>query len=356
MNFWKQIKKPVIGLAPADGITDAAFRHIVAKYGQPSVIYTEFVPCNGLVRGIKRLLEDFIYSPEERPIVAQVFGAIPENFYKMAIIVAELGFDGIDINMGCPDKSVTKKQGAGAALIDQPQLAGEIVKAVKKGISDWTEGKEVDDLELETGFIKQIKKQSKRQLREQINGENKREPIPVSIKTRIGVNQAITEEWIKYLLETQPQVIAIHGRTLKQLYKGKADWGEIGKATAIAKGSQTKILGNGDINSYQQAVGKIKKYGVDGVLIGRGSFGNPWIFRKNYHPSVREKLTVMIEQAQVFNKTFKDKPFIDLRKHFGWYCRGFPGAKKLREKLVRIDSLQELTLILSSFEETLKPT
>jgi len=300
-NFWQKLKQPIIGLAPMDGITDAAFRYIVAKHGHPSVIYTEFVSVNGLLRAYEKLKQDLIFNKIERPIIAQLFGAKPENFYKAAKIAAKLGFDGIDINMGCPDKSVVNKQGAGSALINQPELAQEIILKTKQAVS-----------------------------------------IPVSVKTRIGIDKPITQEWIKNLLKTKPSAIAIHGRTLKQMYTGKADWREIGKAVKLAKNTNTKIIGNGDIKSYQQAKEKIKKYKVDGVLIGRAALGNPWIFQNKIQPTVQMKLDIMLEQAKLFTKLLPNKPFYNLRKHFAWYCKGFPQAKALREQLMKTNSLQDL--------------
>ncbi len=132
-GFWKKLKKPIMVLAPMANVTDAAFRQIIAKYGKPDVMYTEFVACDGLMSaGQKKLLVDFMYTEAERPIVAQIFGSKPENFYKTALLIQELGFDGIDINMGCPDRNV-EKQGAGACLMKNPQLAQEIIRATKRG-------------------------------------------------------------------------------------------------------------------------------------------------------------------------------------------------------------------------------
>jgi len=309
-DFWNNLKAPIIGLAPMDGITDAAFRYITAKHGQPSVIYTEFVSVNGLLRAYEKLKQDLIFNKIERPIIAQLFGAKPENFYKAAKIAVKLGFDGIDINMGCPDKSVVNKQGAGAALINKPKLAQEIILKTKQAVK----------------------------------------PIPVSVKTRIGIDKPITQEWIKCLLQTKPSAIVIHGRTLTQMYAGQADWQEIAKAVKLAENTSTKILGNGDIKSYQQAIEKIEKYKVDGVLIGRAALGNPWIFQNKIQPTIKLKFDVMLEQAQVFTKILPNKPFYNLRKHFAWYCKGFPKAKALREQLMKTNSLQDLKTVLKEFK------
>ena len=344
-GFWEELSKPIIGLSPMDGVTDAAFRYITAKYGHPSVIFTEFIPVEGVCRGVMRLMDDFKYNEIERPIVAQVFGSNPESFYKVSFLVAALGFNGIDINMGCPDKSVSLKQGAGAGLILKPQLAKEIIRGCQSGIDDFAKGKMLADVGLPPVLLQYIQ--------EGRGGEvpiGERVKIPVSVKTRLGFDSVIIKDWIKDLLEAQPAVITVHGRTLKQMYRGSADWDAIAQSAEIAKGSETLILGNGDINDYQEALRKIEQYGVDGVLIGRTAFGNPWIFNENIslHPT-EERLKVMVEQAKYFSQVLKNKPFINMRKNFGWYCRGFTGAPQLRESLMEAVRIDEVELIVDKF-------
>lgn len=345
-GFWEKLSKPIIGLSPMDGVTDAAFRYITAKYSHPSVIFTEFIPVEGICRGILRLMDDFKYSELERPIVAQVFGSNPESFYKVSFLVAFLGFDGVDINMGCPDKSVSLKQGAGAGLILKPQLAKEIIAACKYGIDDFADGKKLGDVGLPPVLSRYV---------QSIKGEDnvpggERVKIPVSVKTRLGFDSVIIEDWIKDLLEARPAAITIHGRTLKQMYSGSADWDSIAKAVKVSQGSSTLILGNGDIKDYQEALQKIEQYGLSGVLIGRASFGNPWVFQKDSdnHP-MQERLKVMVEQAQYFARFLKNKPFINMRKNFGWYCRGFDGASQLRTNLMEAVSLDDVMLIVDNF-------
>jgi tRNA-dihydrouridine synthase len=345
-GFWEKLSKPIIGLSPMDGVTDAAFRYITAKYGHPSVTFTEFIPVEGVCRGVLRLMDDFKYSEIERPIVAQVFGSNPESFYKVSFLVAALGFDGIDINMGCPDKSISLKQGAGAGLILKPQLAKEIVRACQAGITDFANGKKLADIGLPSALLHYV---------QSIKGEDEvpggeRVEIPVSVKTRLGFDSVIIEDWVKDLLEAQPAVIIIHGRTLKQMYRDSADWDSIARAARIAQGSNILILGNGDIKDYQEALQKIEQYDVSGVLIGRASFGNPWVFNKNSNDhSTEEKLRVMVEQAQYFAQFLKNKPFVNMRKNFGWYCRGFEGASQLRTNLMEAVSLDDVTLIVDNF-------
>ena len=328
-GFWKKLsrsasggKKPIFALAPMANVTDAAFRFIIAKYGKPDVMFTEFVACDGLMSpGRDKLLVDFMYTDAERPIVAQIFGSKPDNFYASALLIQELGFDGIDINMGCPDKNV-EKQGAGACLMKNPELAQEIIRETKRGA-----GK-----------------------------------LPVSIKTRIGYNKNSLSEWLPALLETEPAAIIIHARTRKEMSSAPARWDAIADAVHIRDeyDSQTLILGNGDVKDLADAAEKIKATGVDGVMIGRGIFGNPWLFR-NCHPEralkgdegssrqpdrdssfvvgmtvgVEEKLRVMVEHTYLFEKLLGEhKSFEIMKKHYKAYVSGFDGAKELRIKLM----------------------
>ena len=258
---WTNISKPIIGLAPMDGITDAAFREIADKYGKPDVLFTEFVPAEGIAHGATRLFRSLQRHPTKTPIVAQLFGKTPKAFYESAKIVCKLGFDGVDINMGCPDNNIYKK-GGGAKLISEPALAQEIIKAAKQGV----DGR-----------------------------------VPVTVKTRTGIDKPITSEWISALLEAEPDAITLHGRTLAQMYRGHADWEQIALGASLAKGTKTKFLGNGDVESMQEAREKTKTYDVDGVLIGRAALGNPWIFG-DHMPTQDERFAVMIEHCRYFIK------------------------------------------------------
>jgi nifR3 family TIM-barrel protein len=295
-GFWSKLNKPIFALAPMANVTDEAFRRIIAKYGKPDVMWTEFVSCDGLCsEGKERLLPDFWYSESERPIVAQIFGATPENFYKSAKLIKELGFDGVDINMGCPDKSVLK-QGAGASLIKNPTLTKEIMAATIEGAGD----------------------------------------LPLSIKTRIGDTKNILDEWLPVLLSGKPAAITIHARTRKELSLVPAKWETVKQAVEIAKGSGTLILGNGDVEDLAQAQQKIDETGCDGVMIGRGIFGNPWLFsgRKKDDIPLSERLKVMIEHTKLFEELFADiKKFDIMKKHYKAYVNNFPGASELRVKL-----------------------
>src|SRR5581483_8670967 len=203
MTFWNNLKKPIMVLAPLADVTDPAFRRIIAKYGKPDVMWTEFVSADGLfLGGYEHLIQDLAFTEAERPIVAQFFTSKPEMMKKAAELARELGFDGIDINMGCPDKSV-EKQGAGAASIKNPKLAQEIILAAKQGAGN----------------------------------------LPVSVKTRIGYNKNALETWLPALLETNPAVITIHARSRKEMSNVPARWEHIRRAVEIRNelGSQTLI-------------------------------------------------------------------------------------------------------------------
>lgn len=336
-GFWSKLDKPILGLSPMDGVTDGAMRYITKKYGQPQVIFTEFTSAEGVRAGATRLMKDFYFDESERPIVAQIFGSDPDAFHRTAMVVAALGFDGVDINMGCPAKKV-EEHGAGAALIKTPQLAGRIVAATRMGIEDWLSGKNLEDFVLEE-IAEYVKKR---------NPNPVRKSIPVSIKTRIGYDEPVTETWMNQLVNFKPDNISLHGRTLKQLYSGEANWEEIGKAAKIAKEAGISFLGNGDIDSVEDAKQKIKTHDLDGVLIGRGAQGNPWFF-SGEQVSLKEKLTVAIEHARYFEKVFPEFHFLPMRKHLAWYARGFENASDLRQELVQSNSAAEAENIITKW-------
>ena len=224
-NFWDKLKTPVIGLAPMDGVTDAAFRYMVCKYSEPSVVMTEFTNVEGLARGAVKMLSMFIYHEIERPVVAQIYGTEVESYYKAAVMLASMGFDGIDINMGCPSNKVAAR-GSGAGLIKTPALAKKIVKAVQRGVKDWSEGINLEEAGIGDEIIaacgkmaaarQMMAKKSKRLEQAKKSrifpGENsKRKLLPVSVKTRIGYDKNVAEEWTKHLLECEPANISMHG-------------------------------------------------------------------------------------------------------------------------------------------------
>ena len=340
-GFWDNLTAPIIGLSPMDGVTDAAFRHMVAKYSRPSVIMTEFTSVEGIRAGATRLLDDFEYSEIERPIAAQLFGSDPDAFYIGAIAAAALGFDGIDINMGCPAKNVTEK-GAGASLIRDPERAKAIVRQAQRAAQDWANGISAR----QAGVPEEVC-----QLIETRNPTPRRELLPVSVKTRLGYDHSVAEDWMRHLLEVEPVNISLHGRTLKQGYTGEADWDEIAKAAAVvhAEAKGITLIGNGDIQSLEDAHDRIKRYGTDGVLVGRATYGDPWFF-SGHEASFEERMQAALEHARYLHTIFPGKGFIRIRKHLLDYCRGTDGAKELRMRLMRVNTLEDVEEILQPFD------
>jgi nifR3 family TIM-barrel protein len=340
MGFWARLtNKPFFALAPMADVTDPAFRQLIAKYsrhgqpnGGPDVFWTEFVSANGLASEGRKVLErDLEYTEGERPIVAQLFTSNPENMKKAARLCAELGFDGIDINMGCPDKTI-EKQGAGACMMKTPDVAVAMIKAVKEGAGD----------------------------------------LPVSVKTRVGYNKVEIEEWIPALLAQNIAALTIHARTRKELSAVPADWSRVKRVVEIRNALKvpTLIIGNGDVTTIEDGLLKAKQTGCDGIMIGRAIFGNPWLFDRDrrilqkgtwktawyskllpgflarklrggdarYTVSdvdMKEKLLVLAEHCELFEQKLGDiKSFSIMKKHFKAYINGFPGAKELRVELM----------------------
>ncbi len=320
-NFWEKLKKekkPFFCLAPMADVTDAAFRQIVAKYGKPDVMFTEMVACDGLCSvGKEKLLQILEFSEIERPIVAQLFGSRPENFYESAKLIKELGFNGIDINMGCPQKNILK-QGAGSDLINSPNLAREIIQATKNGSGG----------------------------------------LPVSVKTRIGFNKNELETWLPILLEEKPAVITIHGRTKKEMSKVSAHWDIIKKGAEMAEGSGVLIIGNGDVQDLEDGQQKAQGSRVDGIMIGRAILGRPWLFQDLYAgpPSFEKNMRILVEHIELFEEKYGEgqedhkriKNFAMMKKHIKAYLSGLRGAKELRIKLMDCNNGKEAKKLISS--------
>jgi nifR3 family TIM-barrel protein len=360
MSFWAEIPQPIIGLSPMDGVTDAAFRYIVARYGNPDVQFTEFVSVDEICHGGEMAWHQLRYAEQERPVVAQIYGSDPEKFYHIAQVVCALGFDGVDINMGCPSKSVAAR-GCGAALIKNPALAQQIIRAVRTGVHDWASGQPVD----QCGLPHKIQ-DTLGHIIAQRQVPLVRRMLPVSVKTRLGYDSVMVEDWVSLLLEAEPDVIAIHGRTLTQMYRGRADWAAIARAAKIIRQTSTLVLGNGDIESMPDLVSRVLETQVHGVLIGRACLGNPWLFRqkdwaKSYLANVQrnvtetipkesislsERLHVALEHARYFESLSGGSRFTAMRKHLGWYCKGFPGAAETRTRIFQTKSSHDVERIL----------
>ncbi len=323
MGFWADLPKPFFVSAPMADVTDAAFRQMIAKYsrhgekgGGPDVFWTEFVSADGLCSAGREVLKrDLVFSNREHPIVAQIFGSTPENMKKTAELIKELGFDGIDINMGCPDKSI-EKQGAGAAHMKDIKHAQEIIRAVMAGAGG----------------------------------------LPVSVKTRIGYNKENLVEWIGAILETKPAVITVHARTRKELSLVPARWEEVARAVKLAEGTGTLIIGNGDVKDLADADEKARATGAHGVMIGRAMFGTPWLFDRERAepPTLPEKFEILIEHTHLFEKLLGDvKNFAIMKKHYKAYVHGFDGAKELRVHLMDAKNADEVERIAREFLKTI---
>lgn len=356
MNFWKNLKRPIFALAPMANVTDAVFRAIIAKYSAPAqfISWTEFTSVEALCsEGRPFALTDFKKIDSHSPTVAQIFGSKPEQFEQVGREIAESGvFDGIDINMGCPDKGV-EKSGGGAALIKSPKLAKEIILACKKG------------------------------------AQSASRRIPVSVKTRLGYNKNEVESWINALLEAKPAAIIMHLRTRKEMSKVPAHWDQIEAIRKIIdklpEDERPILIGNGDVESLEQGRALCEKYGADGAMLGRAIFGNPWLFRRAEKPgddkshtiyttsipTVEERLRVCLEHTKLYVDTFgperetretepsilkeRDwlKNFDYMKKHYKAYCSGFDGAKELRIKLMEAESYEEIEKVTHNWIKTM---
>src|SRR5215467_2110397 len=274
--------------------------------------------------------------------------------------------------MGCPAKTIANK-GGGAALIRVPETAKAIIRATQQGVHDWANGQTLEDLEMDPERIRRIRQMNEERVRSWGDSPHiERRPLPVSVKTRLGYDSIVITDWVQELLELEPAVISIHGRTLVQHYKGEANWDAIAAAAEIVRKTDTLIFGNGDIQSLYQAAQRIRNAGVQGVLIGRASFGNPWIFRNREllkqllnaginptpddlpdpMPSREERLLMALEHARVHAKLKGEDHYIELRKHMGWYLGHFRGAKQIRSELVRINGLVDVEQIIHTALET----
>ncbi|MEM9337051.1 MAG: tRNA-dihydrouridine synthase [Patescibacteria group bacterium] len=349
MNFWQQLPKPVMAVAPMADVTDAPFRRLIAKYSEwekqeSAVMWTEFVAADGLLRatpeGKEKLMADLIYTNEERPIVAQLFTSNEEHMEAAAKLCRGLGFDGIDINMGCPDRTI-EKQGCGSAMIKTPEVARAIIRAAKRGAGD----------------------------------------VPVSVKTRIGYLEDQIDDWIPNLLAEQPAALTVHLRTRKEMSKVPAQWEKLARVVKLRDelSPETIVLGNGDVLSAEDGRRKAKLSGADGVMVGRALFGNPWFFhptkrlpiRLNALPtkgvnresiieevsqeegieivSLEERLQVMVEHTKLFEELLSFKNFAVMKKHFKAYVNGFPGAAELRNELMNQNNATGVEQVVNSF-------
>jgi len=312
-TFWNELPKPFFILAPMEAVTDVVFRHVVAKAGRPDIFFTEFTNTASFCspKGIHSTRGRLAFTEDEHPMVAQIWGSKPENFREMAIGLKDLGFKGIDINMGCPDKSVVKG-GAGSGLIRNPELAAEIIAAAK-----------------EAG-------------------------LPVSVKTRLGdVKVDEWKEWLTHILKQDVVNLTIHLRTRKEMSKVDAHFELIPEIKKLRDeiAPQTLLTINGDIRDREHGLELVETYGVDGVMIGRGIFANPYAFTAGYKPTREEILELLNYHLNLFdkyNEELEPRPFDPLKRFFKIYVREIPGAAELREKLMHTKSTDEVREILKT--------
>ncbi len=316
-SFWNRLPKPFFVMAPMADVTDAAFRALVAKRGAPDVYWTEFVSADGLyhTREIRKLpdtenplMRDLLKSETERPIVAQIFSSDPDMIAYATKLVSDLGFDGVDLNMGCPDRSI-EKQGCGAAMIRNPEAAQAVIRAAQEASS-----------------------------------------LPVSVKTRVGYTSESLDEWLPLLLEANPAAITLHLRTRKEMSLVSANWELMKKAVAIRNrvNPAALLIGNGDVKDIADAKAKVAESGCDGAMFGRAMFGNPWVFsgRKPEDTPLTEKLAALVELAYAFERLSPPKNFSILKKHIKAFVAGFDGAAELRAKLMEAETAADLERIL----------
>lgn len=326
-NFWQSLNKPIIALAPMEDVTDTVFREVILSVSDPEslhVVFTEFTSTDGLChdKGRSKVIERLKVNPGEKELlksrntklVAQIWGGDPEKFSKSARLISEMElFDGIDINMGCPVKKVVKHKCC-AHLINDPALAKEIILATAESSI-----------------------------------------LPVSVKTRIGFNHINTEEWIGHLLEVSPKAITIHGRTRKMMSDGPALWDEIGKAVELRNqsGSSAVILGNGEVSSYPEAMDRVNKYGVDGVMVGTGVFKNPWMFNPvAFEISIHQRTRLLRRHIVLYRDTWgRNKDYNVLKRFYKIYLHGFSGAARWRDTLMRVNSFDEALKTLDDLEK-----
>lgn len=317
-NFWETLQKPIFALAPMEDVTDTSFREIVAGLADPEylhILFTEFTSIDGMNHpvGKTRVGERLLVSKSEKEIlnkkniklIAQIWGKKPELFHKIAReITEEYEFDGLDINMGCPVKNVVKN-GCCSALINEPNLAKEIILATKEGTH-----------------------------------------LPVSVKTRTGIKSHITEVWMEHLMETKPAAIILHGRTQKQQSDGLADWEEISKGRQVRDRihPETKFLGNGDVASVSHGLELCDKHRLDGVMIGRGIFHNPWFFDPTISfPSKADKLNQLLLHTRLFELNWGGKKNLNILKRFyKIYTSDFANAAKLRAELMEAKTFEDV--------------
>ena len=316
-TIWQTLPKPSFILAPMEDVTDTVFRQIVAKHAPPHLFFTEFTLVEGLLtKGRKATSRRLLHTPAEQPLIAQIWGAQPENFYAAARELAsgEFGpFVGIDLNMGCPERKVVRR-GSCAGLINHPDRALEIIQATKAGAGH----------------------------------------LPVSVKTRCGTSSWVTEEWAEILLNQDLAALTIHGRIAAEMSTFPARWDEIAKVVALRDrlGKDTLIIGNGDIESHADGLAKARTYGVDGLMVGRGIFKNLWFFNPAIDQStipLHTRLVLLKEHIELWRANWAgQKDFHALKKFHKVYFAGIGDIPQLRADLMQLQTVEDTLAYLAA--------
>jgi tRNA-dihydrouridine synthase len=315
MSILNSFPKPFFVLAPMDDVTDTVFRRIVASCAAPDLYFTEFVNVDGLQSpGRARLMKKLQYTSSEQPLIAQIWGKDPANFEKTAAELVNMGFAGIDLNMGCPEKTVVKN-GVCSALINDRPLASEIIQATQTGAAG---------------------------------------RIPVSVKTRLGFND-IDLSWHEFLLGHNLDMLSVHGRTRKEMSEVPAHWDMIGQVRELRDNlaPDTLIVGNGDVMSRSQGEALAQQYGLDGIMVGRGIFHDPYVFAETspwLDMRAQDRLQLYEKQIRLFAATWQhsERRVPTLNRFCKVYVSGFDGAKELREQLMAATSTDELLALLAT--------
>lgn len=315
-NIWQQLKKqkqPFFVLAPMDDVTDTVFRRVVASHAPADLMMSEFANADGWCSPGKQAIGTRLqHESSERPLIAQIWGINPDNYRQMAADMVEMGFDGVDINMGCPVKDMIKK-GACSAMIQNPELAKAVIDATKEGV----------------------------------NGK-----IPVSVKTRIGYNSPDVKGWIGFLLEQNLDAISIHGRTKSEMSKVPAHWDQIAKAVELRDkvSPDTVIIGNGDVLSLEEGNLRAKESGVDGIMIGRGIFHNFFVFSEDQpEKDLVMMLNILREHVLLHQETWSGDKFEPLKKFVKMYINGFRDAAEVRAELMNTHNHADLISAIDNF-------
>ncbi|MFT9597632.1 tRNA dihydrouridine synthase [Mesobacillus sp.] len=313
-NFWRDLPRPFFILAPMEEVTDVVFRHVVSEAARPDVFFTEFTNSESYCHpdGIKSVRGRLTFTEDEQPIVAHIWGDKPENFRKMSIGMAEMGFKGLDINMGCPVPNVTQN-GKGSGLIRRPDVAAELIQAAKAG------------------------------------------GLPVSVKTRLGFTEVDEwKSWLKHILEQDIANLSIHLRTRDEMSKVPAHWELIPEIKKLRDevAPDTLLTINGDIPDRQTGLELVEQYGVDGVMIGRGIFHNPFAFEKEKKEHSSDELLDLLRLHMDLHDQYSHlelRPFTALHRFFKIYVKGFHGASGLRNQLMNTKSTDEVRELLEQF-------